>query len=198
MNYPVGTPRRGDCDDGTSVARRRSSAGSAGAACPLASGVGPIIEIANSGNTYRGGILGRRKQTLAPEMVCSAEPQKTSLSEREGARGGDLGARKPVCLPIHTPPEATHARQARYERELVGSIVDRTASSPRSCGNASGPRTISGGLRSQAPERQARPRLRHAGRRAGSLSQGGCAGSVAWRTSRIRGSKSAAVRATER
>jgi len=40
MTYPVGTPRRGDCDDGTSVARRRSSAGSAGAACPLASGVG--------------------------------------------------------------------------------------------------------------------------------------------------------------
>lgn len=84
----------------------------------------------NAGSTYNGGILGRRKRLPPTLGGLSQTPRKSSLSADAGLQrpriSGGTAARRLIAYPEYRSVSKRPAVVARYERELIGSIVDRT------------------------------------------------------------------------
>lgn len=86
-----------------------------------------MIKTPNAGSTYNGGILGRRRRLASVPQ----DPQKTALSAetalREPAADRRKAARRLADYPERPLPSRAGPARDRWVRELVGSIVDRTA-----------------------------------------------------------------------
>jgi hypothetical protein len=81
-----------------------------------------MTKTANAGSTYRGGILGRRKNLAkAPQ-----NPSKTALSECAVSLQRPASKRKPVEWPIAYPRQ-TQAQKDRFSRLMTLSVIDHTA-----------------------------------------------------------------------